>query len=79
MGSKGDRSDKALAETMATYWTNFARAGDPNGSSAPKWRPFKTGSVQSLNVASGGGVKNMPAPNFTTEHQCKTAWAKLAF
>ena len=74
---------KALGETMSTYWTNFARTGDPNGDSngagAPKWASFKTGTVQALDVASGGGVKGMPASAFTAEHQCQTAWAKLTF
>ncbi len=66
---------KALQETMSIYWTNFARTGDPNGAGAPKWAPFRTGTIQALDVAAGGGVKAMPAAAFTAEHQCRTAWA----
>jgi para-nitrobenzyl esterase len=29
--------DRQLAETMETYWTNFARTGDPNGAGMTAW------------------------------------------
>jgi para-nitrobenzyl esterase len=29
--------DRALSELMGQYWINFARTGDPNGPSLPKW------------------------------------------
>ena len=29
--------DRQLAETMQTYWTNFARSGDPNGAGMTTW------------------------------------------
>jgi para-nitrobenzyl esterase len=32
--------DMKLSETMATFWTNFAKYGDPNGENLPTWSPF---------------------------------------
>jgi len=35
------KSDLAISEAMATYWTNFAKRGDPNGEGVPAWPAFK--------------------------------------
>ena len=32
--------DRALAERVSTYWLNFARTGDPNGTGLPRWPAF---------------------------------------
>lgn len=33
-------TDFELSDIMATYWTNFAKYGDPNGESLPEWPEF---------------------------------------
>ena len=32
--------DWAISETVSTYWTNFAKHGDPNGPGVPQWPRF---------------------------------------
>ncbi|WP_292214137.1 carboxylesterase/lipase family protein [Butyrivibrio sp.] len=32
--------DYKLSETMLSYWSNFAKYGDPNGDNMPKWKTF---------------------------------------
>jgi para-nitrobenzyl esterase len=32
--------DTKLSDLMSTYWTNFAKTGDPNGAGAPPWPAF---------------------------------------
>ena len=34
------KSDLEISEAMATYWTNFAKRGNPNGEGVPEWPAF---------------------------------------
>jgi para-nitrobenzyl esterase len=57
-------TDRALAQVMATFWTNFARSGDPNGSGLPLWPNFTSASERVLHLdgtVTAGGVPNLAA------------------
>ncbi len=40
VGLDWNESDHVIAAQTATYWTNFAKSGDPNDADSPSWRPY---------------------------------------
>src|ERR1700688_195737 len=60
-----------LSDAMVSYWTQFAKKGDPNSSGEPLWSPYSasTDEFQSLIP---------PAPvvesNFDSSHRCSAFW-----
>ena len=42
--------DRKLADAMSTYWTNFAKSGDPNSSGMPQWPVWSTSTKLSLEL-----------------------------
>jgi para-nitrobenzyl esterase len=49
-------SDQTYAVLMQQYWTNFAKTGDPNGSSLPKWPTFDATRRAYLDFTDAGPV-----------------------
>ncbi len=46
-------NDEALSDMMRTYWTNFVKSGDPNGSGLPAWPAYNNAKPQMLHIESG--------------------------
>jgi para-nitrobenzyl esterase len=65
---------KLLSESMISYWTTFARTGNPNSAGQPVWPPYSsaTDEFQSL-VAPTPTVET----TFDTEHKCSLFWNSL--
>ena len=51
-----DDNDKVQAQFAVKYWTNFAKAGDPNGANLPAWPRYATSSDELLEFTNTGPV-----------------------
>ena len=60
-----------LSNAMISYWTQFAKTGDPNSSGEPVWSPYSASSDEFQSLIP---PKPVVESNFDTGHQCSTFW-----
>jgi para-nitrobenzyl esterase len=58
---KPTSADTAVSDAISSYWVNFAKTGDPNGSGLPTWPVFTDANQQVMNL--NDPSKPIPAPN----------------
>ncbi|HMG24949.1 MAG TPA: carboxylesterase family protein, partial [Kofleriaceae bacterium] len=62
-----DANQQKLAAAMVSYWTTFARTGQPSSSAAPAWTAFQTATDNSQSLSP-------PQPHtqttFSATHHC---------
>jgi len=54
-------TDLALSESMATYWTNFAKYGNPNGKDVPKWPVFTLANPEVMYLGPTPHIGSVPS------------------
>jgi para-nitrobenzyl esterase len=52
--------DRRLASDLSTYWTNFARSGDPNGPGLPAWPAFTASHQQAMQLGAAIAPGDLP-------------------
>jgi para-nitrobenzyl esterase len=52
--------DIHLGDVIQTYWTNFAKTGDPNGTNVPKW-PIFDSQENALDIGDGMTIVALPS------------------
>ncbi|WP_417942301.1 carboxylesterase/lipase family protein [Flavobacterium sp. RS13.1] len=55
------KSDLEISNLMATYWTNFAKYGDPNGKDVPNWPAFSNSDPKLLYFNNGAYTGPVPS------------------
>ena len=55
-----EEEDLKLSDMISTYWTNFARSGDPNGSDLPEWPAFNENDQQVMVFDTAPGARPLP-------------------
>ena len=53
--------DRELAETVTSYWANFATHGNPNGPNLPEWPAFSPEGASFMVFGANTGVTALPA------------------
>jgi para-nitrobenzyl esterase len=60
-GAKFTPEDYKVSEVMQTFWTNFAKTGDPNGGGLPHWPKYDAaGNWQLMRLSSDSGAAPDP-------------------
>jgi para-nitrobenzyl esterase len=61
-GAPVDAKDQAVAGLMNTYWANFAKTGNPNGSGLPVWPVYNTQKEEILEFMPDASAVGIPHP-----------------
>jgi para-nitrobenzyl esterase len=67
-------AQQRLSRQMLSYWTTFAKAGDPNSAGTPAWPALTSGPSPIQRLTSQG---TGPFSTFSIDHHCDV-WAPLA-
>lgn len=69
-------TEKELARIMSSYWTNFAKTGNPNGEGLPNWPLYNEEIQEILDIELDGRVKAKPDPRIARFNVIEKAMKK---
>lgn len=52
--------DRKIADISSSYWTNFAKTGDPNGPGLPRWAAYDSKEDQLMNIGDTARLESVP-------------------
>jgi para-nitrobenzyl esterase len=55
-------ADQSVSGLMITYWSNFAKTGNPNGKGIPEWPVYQTKTQTLLEIGTDGKTTGKPDP-----------------
>jgi para-nitrobenzyl esterase len=73
---KPSATDLAISDAMTTYWTNFAKYGDPNGKGMPKWPAFTDEHPDLMYFAGTAHTGPLPNPDGLKALDTYFAWRR---
>jgi para-nitrobenzyl esterase len=65
------QKQKKLSAAMISYWTQFAKTGNPNSSGEPVWSPYSASTDEFQSLTPPNPIAEF---NFDAAHQCSSFW-----
>ena len=75
---KPTATDLVISDAMTTYWTNFAKYGDPNGKGMPKWPAFNEERPELMYFAGTAHTGPLPSAEGLKALDAYFAWRRTA-
>ena len=69
-------ADAAMSELVSTYFTNFAKTGNPNGAGLPQWPAFSEQRQEVMFLDANAGARPMPNVPQLTAFEKYFAWRR---